>query len=468
MLNRQAVGCVPALFLVLIGAPAVAEARDLYVDPQVGDDTADGSSAKPVKTIARGIKLAGPGDTVHLATATYFEPIVFYNRHGEPGRPITLDGHGSTVEGAPLIKPADWQQVSPGLYRNDKLMRPDLITRDDAVIGRWFFTFDGKINHMGRTSKGKSASLKQPADLEPGEWTIGKAEHAFYVRIDPAKQLDDCRIGAPIVGSGIIVAGDCAHLVVRNVTCQHVYNDGINIHGKTRDTLFQEITARECGDDGCSAHDDCQIRVDGFRSIGNSTGICNTGHSTSENRRVLIADCLGFDFYALDEGFSLPSGSPSSSHTLTDSVIRSSAARCIQIDGSRGIAEPCRVKMENVRIERIGKTDEIRVTKHAELTATNVDFLNVKLQVTGGTVDIRRSVFGWGDIEVVIGPGSTWRADHNYYMLSDITFQGKEYPFAEYQKVSDQDQHSTIAQGTVENPPSEVGTDESRLPKHEE
>ena len=47
------------------------------------------------------------------------------------------------------------------------------------------------MNHMGRTSKGPSQPLKKPDDLQAGEWTIVQNEHAFYLRIDPAKSLDD-------------------------------------------------------------------------------------------------------------------------------------------------------------------------------------------------------------------------------------------------------------------------------------
>ena len=66
----------------------------------------------------------------------------------------------------------------------------DLLRLDDAVISRWFFLWDGKMNHMGRTSKGKSAPLKKPAELQAGEWTYVKDEDAFYLRLAPGQALD--------------------------------------------------------------------------------------------------------------------------------------------------------------------------------------------------------------------------------------------------------------------------------------
>ncbi len=151
------------LSVLLIWIAGQAAARDLYVDPIDGDDRADGLAAKagdghgPVKSIAYGLKYAQPGDTVHLRPTAmpYREIPVFHNRHGEPAKPITLDGHGATIEGAEPLKAADWTQVSPGLYRGVPLARID-----DPIVQRYFFRIDGRMVHMGRTSKGPRAPWK--------------------------------------------------------------------------------------------------------------------------------------------------------------------------------------------------------------------------------------------------------------------------------------------------------------------
>ena len=80
---------------------------ELHVNPTTGKDANDGRSA-PVKTIARAIKLAQPGDTIRLAPARYKESAVFANKLGEPDRPITLDGHGAVLDGAEPLNVADW------------------------------------------------------------------------------------------------------------------------------------------------------------------------------------------------------------------------------------------------------------------------------------------------------------------------------------------------------------------------
>ena len=83
-------------------AEATPEAQAIHVDPRGGDDRNDGVAA-PVKTIARGIRLAQPGDTVHLAPVRYFESADLSNKHGEPGKPITLDGHGAVLDGTETV-----------------------------------------------------------------------------------------------------------------------------------------------------------------------------------------------------------------------------------------------------------------------------------------------------------------------------------------------------------------------------
>ncbi|NQV25564.1 MAG: DUF1565 domain-containing protein, partial [Rhodopirellula sp.] len=106
--------------LFVIASFCEAEARDLQVDPGIGDDGNDGTTS-PLKTIRHAIRSAEAGDTIHLKPAVYHEYAGFYNTRGEQGKPITLDGHGATLDGSDVIDPAMWTEVSPGLFKNDEL-----------------------------------------------------------------------------------------------------------------------------------------------------------------------------------------------------------------------------------------------------------------------------------------------------------------------------------------------------------
>lgn len=352
-------------FLFLLPFCPLLNAKDIHV-------------GKDVPSIAAAIKAALPGDTIHLEPKVYHDYAGFYVKKGEPGRPITLDGHGATLEGSDPIDPTKWREVAPGLFANDALM-PGL---SDAVIGRWFFLFDGKMQLMGRTSKGKSAPLKKPEDLQNGEWTFIKDVSrekppsmaiygTFYLRLPPGKPLADANISAPMRSAGVQFGGENAHLVIKNLTATHPYNDGFNIHGDCRDVVFENIRAIECGDDGISAHESAQYRVDGFVSIGNSTGICDTGTAQTSYHRVFIADCIGFDLFFLDDG----------RYRLTDAVIFSSAQNPFTVTGRED--RHCELEMDNVIFRRLTEPQKALIAATAIVRAKRLTMENITFDARG-------------------------------------------------------------------------------------
>src|SRR5579871_3328021 len=81
IVHRMKLPKLTALLLAISTATGLA--TDFYVNPTLGNNSANGLAAKvdgsngPVKTIARGLQLAQPGDTVHLAPAVFPEVAVF-------------------------------------------------------------------------------------------------------------------------------------------------------------------------------------------------------------------------------------------------------------------------------------------------------------------------------------------------------------------------------------------------------
>lgn len=360
-------------FLIFMISPFMILSHPLLArDLRVGVDP-------DVPTIHHAIKFAQPGDTIHLEPdKVYRDYAGFYDKKGAPGKPVTLDGHGATLEGSDPLDPAQWREVSPGLFAADDLL-PNL---SDAVIGRWFFLFDGKMQLMGRTSKGRSEPLKQPEDLQPGEWTFVKDPSrekppskqiygSFFIRLAPGTALADAKISVPVRSAGVQFSGDNAHLVIKNLTATHPYNDGFNIHGDCREVVFENIRAIECGDDGISAHESAQYRVDGFTSIGNSTGICDTGTAQTSYRNVFIADCVAFDLYFLDEG----------RYSLTNALILSKSQNPFSVTGRDD--GDCRLAMENVHFRRLVEPRLGNVAARAVVSGKRCTLEGLDLKVTG-------------------------------------------------------------------------------------
>ncbi len=329
-------------------------------------------------TIHHAIKLAAPGDTIHLEPKVYRDYAGFYGKKGEPRKPITLDGHGATLEGSDPIDPAKWREVAPGLFANENLMAG----LSDSVMGRWFFLFDGKMQHMGRTSKGKQAPLKKPQELQAGEWTFVKDSNrekppskticgTFYLKLPPGQPLAAAKVSAPVRSAGLQMRGDNAHLVIKNLTATHPYNDGFNIHGDCRDVVFENIRAIECGDDGISAHETAEYRVDGFVSIGNSTGICDIMAAKTSYNRVFIADCSGFDLYFLDNG----------RYKLTNALILSKAQNPFTVTGREDMH--CELEMDNVLFRRLVEPRTALIAPTAVVRAKRLTMENITFDARG-------------------------------------------------------------------------------------
>ena len=435
---------------------------DLHVDPTKGDDANDGRT-QAVKTIKRAVSLAQPGDTIHLATALYHESANLHGMKGEPNKPITLDGHGAVLDGSEPVHAADWEALGHGLFRKAHLMpHMENPSTQGAVIMRWFFLWDGKMNHMGRTSKGPSAPLKKPADLQPGEWTYVKEEDAFYLRIPPGQELDAAKIRAPIRDAGVAESGGTQHVIVRNLITSHVYNDGYNIHGSERDCVFENIAAIECGDDGFSAHEDAECRIDGYVSIGNSTGLCDTVSSITHYRNLFIKDCLGYDVFFIGD----------SPHSIENGLVISSAHNAVSLGRhvDRTQKGPAAILFRNVRVQRVGGPQEVRVTRDAKLTARQCTFsgLNVQLSV-GGEMNAEKCLFnGEPKPEIILAQNTLWLSEENVYDIAGVKMDKTtftEKTFKDFQHLSGGDKTSHWGASGPEI--KEAGADEVTMKKLE-
>jgi hypothetical protein len=142
----------PRFLLASAGAllAAVASAAELHVSV-AGADTADGSAARPFKTISAAAALAQPGDTVTVHAGTYRERIT-------PPRGGTSDsariiyraapGETAIIKGSEIVR--DWQPFRGDVW---KATVPNAFFGSynpyrDLINGDWF-TDKGRPHHTG-------------------------------------------------------------------------------------------------------------------------------------------------------------------------------------------------------------------------------------------------------------------------------------------------------------------------------
>ncbi|HOJ39038.1 MAG TPA: right-handed parallel beta-helix repeat-containing protein, partial [bacterium] len=359
------------LWLMLTGSPGLWPpllAKDIYVDNINGKDAYNGFSqevapggAGPLASIDKALRLAGPGDTVHLVPTgqPYRQTADFYGvKGGQPGKPLVLDGHGATLTGAEECSPEGWKQ-----WRDDVVMRDDLISHvfllvndrmvfatrnvdclkpgevcfspeelnrlhfwpppgkkaEDCVVeAGWSDGRSVKLDGKGwkRASSSNPAlmryeGLQEPAwvkvdgvsvslvrakeRLSPGQWC--SEGNTMYYRPPAGQSLSTLKIAAIVRQNGVQMAGETAHVVVRNLNVRHVYNDGYNIHGHVTRAEFYNCHAFQCGDEGFSAHDACETLLDGAIYEYCDNGIANVnqqGFSITRNVILSNSRCVGF------------------------------------------------------------------------------------------------------------------------------------------------------------------------------
>ena len=396
-------------------------AREFFVNNETGDDKADGLAATkgtggPVRTLAKAVSLLRPGDTLHLAVTR--EPYHDYIRlvdgfGGVPGKPIVIDGHGATITGCDPLRLDDWVEAgAPGLYKSAKMLSELDENNDASKLLRVFFVFDGVVQHMGRTSKGERPAFRSPTDLRPGEWTYAESEKTFYLKV--SGKLADAKVEAPYRSNGLATRGAkiaVTNVVVKNLIVCHVLNDGFNIHGACKDVLLQNIAAYECGDDGLSPHETCEVTIDGFWSIGNSTGMCNINASVVHARNIWIEGNLSHQLMTAHAALT----------EVRDSVIvAQTGTQPVNITNS----QKSRLTMDNVQISSPDRQKILLVTD-AAMAARRLTVVGSGWEIRGNA-NVSESVLAGAPIALV--EGGTWDGSRNIYTTATTPPKGEKDP----------------------------------------
>jgi hypothetical protein len=344
-----------ALGVALMGFQAVG--ADYYLNNTTGSDHNSGLKDAPMATYKALEGKLKPGDTVHLDPTgkIYRQEFVMHRASGAAGQPIVIDGHDQTVSGAEIVPSANWQDAGNGTFTLsgvpakvgliiDGKVVLEQLSRDSLKPGEWCWEFDrlyfmpirGKkltnskfqaidkdgvetvldpkkfeYSHSKIGAK-RYRNLKEtvklvvdgtPANnvvakdsLKENSWcsSDGKIHYRPKNGMDPAQQ----KIEAMVRGNCFALGGNSSFITIRNVTVQHPYNDGVNIHGRIKGIKIENIKAFQCGDEGVSAHDTTEVSLDTAVIKECDNGIMHVNDCRTITRNAYISDCraIGIGF----------------------------------------------------------------------------------------------------------------------------------------------------------------------------
>lgn len=243
------------MIATILGMSTV-NARDWYVNNQIGDDANDGRSESvrgqkqgPFRTISRALRSAQAGDQIHLSPTgiPYRESITLQAaRHsGAPTRPFVLDGHGAVLDGSETVPPDAWEGVGESLFRFPAQ------TKSTHVLF---------LNGVPAARRRSTPGIHTPSQLEPLEWCL--YEGHVYFRTQPGKLPWAYELSHTVLPVGVTLY-EVRHVVIRDLVIQGFALDGLNAHDGATDVHLSGLTCRGNGRSGISIGGASRVIIEG-------------------------------------------------------------------------------------------------------------------------------------------------------------------------------------------------------------
>jgi hypothetical protein len=242
---------------------ASVQARNIYVNNTGGDDRYTGREAGtvgdtsgPVRSIAKALRLAQPGDHVVLADTgqTYHESVsvVGARMSGYAGHPFVIEGNGAVLDGSALVRPDTWQSAGGAIF----FFRPPLSAHQQLLL-------DGKP--AARVAVSQTAT--KPPALEAKQWCL--CDGKVYFCVEPTKLPQDYRLSYAALQTGItLYHGE--NVEIKNLKVQGFQLDGINVQNSARRIHLSVVTCQFNGRAGVVSGGASQVELDGCRLAGNA------------------------------------------------------------------------------------------------------------------------------------------------------------------------------------------------------
>lgn len=342
---------------------SAAAQQVLYVNPQTGDDTHDGSKDQPFATAQKAIDMAEAGAVIHLLPkdGLYRQMLSFAGKND-----ITVEGNGVTISAADVLPSDGWEVVGEGLHRR-KMAR---LFQDRAML-----IVDGRMERMGRRPGSKIEVFPAPEALTDGQFSLTPIDEKFawlYVR----GSLENLQWATRMAG---VASGRVnRNITIRNLHTCYALNDGFNIHGDFKGLRCINVSGYDNFDEGFSAHDTSEVYVESGLFYGNDNAIADVNGCAS-----VYVDCTFRDSVSTDVYFS---GGP---HRLANCVISASGVNAVFVGsgilykGKERTPMPATVTFESTTIQSADAVSrQIVLTNVQETTFVDCVLRGVTLERT--------------------------------------------------------------------------------------
>ncbi len=253
--------CWVAIVSCLLAAKAAG--RDIFVDNAGGDDRNIGLHAQnlgdppsPVRTIAKALRLARPGDHVVLANSglPYRECVALVGtRHGGAARlmPFLLEGNGATLDGSAPIPAEGWTFFRDNIFRfrPQTLIQPVLFLNGHAI-----------------PPLPLPRATAYPPRLAPLEWCA--IEGAIYFAVEAQRLPPDYKLAYAQLPTGITLY-QVDQVVVRNLTIRGFQADGVAAAVGARNVVLDNVTCTANGQSGVCVGGGAQVEIESCKLAGN-------------------------------------------------------------------------------------------------------------------------------------------------------------------------------------------------------
>lgn len=243
-----------SITVVLLVLAMPAHARDIYVNNVEGDDTSNGGESVnvrtrngPVRTLAKALRLAMPGDRIVLTNTglPYRESVslVGWRNGGSGVHPLVIEGNGAALDGSAPVPPDAWEH-----YR-------DAVFRFHPPQGAY-----QQLLYEGKPVRRVFASMTAdaPPQLQPGEWAL--VQGWIYFCVHPRRLPDSYSLSYAEKTVGITLY-HVRDVTIQNLIVQHFQLDGINAANSARELSVIGCKVRGNGRSGIVLGGDSQAKI---------------------------------------------------------------------------------------------------------------------------------------------------------------------------------------------------------------